>query len=361
MLRTLALLLLIGTLAACASPSGDAATSQAANLDVDSDALVNASALNLRSGPGTEYGVLAVMPKGARVHVTGASENGFAPVTYGSLAGWAFEDYLTEVAPQQPVAIGSLADAVASLVAEADARSPGTELGVAVLDLTTGEYAGAGDDVKHVSASAAKPIWVAAAIAAGADVSDIAGPIFKNSDNYASGTAIDRAGGCDAVNAFMAGIGMNDSFLANWSFGRHRAASSAGALGGDNYFTPRDVVTFLSKVDDASLLGDRTAELETDMTWSPRAGYGGWMGTLLPADAQAAMMHKAGWLPPPDYAAYSTLNEIGVLQVPNGDRYAVALLAHHGRSYALEESFVERASCVIYRTVAKDPTLGCRD
>src|SRR5438477_169493 len=83
----------------------------------DADAIVNASALNLRAGPGTQYDVLAVMPKGARVHVTGATDAGFAPVTFGAVAGWAFEAYLTEVAPAEPIAIGSLADAVAALAA----------------------------------------------------------------------------------------------------------------------------------------------------------------------------------------------------------------------------------------------------
>ena len=357
----------VASLGACAAPAGgDVAKAASDPLDVDADAVVGVSALNLRAGPAVTFDVLAVMPEGARVHVTGASENGFAPVTYGDLSGGAFAGYLAPAPPPPPppapVALGSLADAVAALAAEANARSPGTELGVAVKDLTTGEYEGAGDDVRHVSASAAKPIWVAAAIHAGAAVGDIAGPIFRSSDNDASGTAIDRAGGADAVNAFMWDVvGMDASLLANWSFGARRVATNQGVLGGDNYFTARDVVTFLAKLDDGTLLGDRTGELETYMTWTPRSGYGGWMGTLLPDDVRASMMHKAGWLPPPDYAAYSTLNEIGVVQVPGGDRYAVALLAHHGRSYALEESFVERASCVIYRTVAQDPTVGCRD
>ncbi len=74
---------------------------------------------------------------------------------------------------------------------------------IGVRNLTTGEYAGAGDDVRHVSASSAKAIWVAAALAKGADVSDIARPIFRDSNNELSGVAIDRAGGPDAVNEFM--------------------------------------------------------------------------------------------------------------------------------------------------------------
>jgi uncharacterized protein YraI len=50
--------------------------------------------LNLRSGPGTTYSVVALMPDGATVTITGALQNGFYPVTYGNLSGYAFADYL---------------------------------------------------------------------------------------------------------------------------------------------------------------------------------------------------------------------------------------------------------------------------
>jgi beta-lactamase class A len=229
------------------------------------------------------------------------------------------------------------------------------------MNLTTGEYAGAGDEVRHVSASSAKVIWGAAAMHA--NVADIAGPIFQSSDNLLSGTAIDRAGGIDAVNAFYWDVvGMNKSITANWSFGKTRTASNQGLLGGDNYFTPRDVITFLSKLDRKELLGARTSELLTYMTKSPRTGFGGWLGTLLPPAARAGMMHKAGWLPPPDYADYSTCNDVGIIEVPGGSaRYAVALLARHGSDYTAEQRFVERASCVVYRFISGDASLECAD
>lgn len=78
--------------------------------------------------------------------------------------------------------------------------------------------------------------------------------------------------------------------------------------------------------------------------------------------ARATMMHKAGWLPRESYADYATMNELGIVQVPGGDRFAVSLLARHGLdSWGKQQSFLERASCVIYRAIAKDPSLGCRD
>lgn len=355
-IASLAVLSLVG----CTSPTSDEPTADAtSDLSGGDDAVVGVDALNLRAGPSTNDAVLAVMSRGDRVHVRGDAQDGFLPVTYNGTDGWAFAEYLGGVVK---IELGSLADTVNALAREAPVRSAGTELGIAVMNLSTGEYAGAGDDVRHVSASSAKVMWVAAAMRAGAGVGDIAPGIFRNSDNYLSGTAIDRAGGIDAVNDFYWNVAdMDHSITANWSFGKTRRASNQGLMGGDNYFTPKNTITFLSKLDRGELLGERTDELRTYLTWSPRSGYGGWLGTLLPANARAQMMHKAGWLPPPDYAAYSTLNEVGIVQVPGGERYAIALLAHHGRNYDAEASMVERASCVVYRTVAKDGSIGCRD
>lgn len=51
-------------------------------------------ALNLRSGPGTTYSVVTVMPDGATVIITGAQQNGFYPIRYGNLTGYAFAEFL---------------------------------------------------------------------------------------------------------------------------------------------------------------------------------------------------------------------------------------------------------------------------
>ncbi|HEY7034929.1 MAG TPA: SH3 domain-containing protein [Thermomicrobiales bacterium] len=50
--------------------------------------------LNLRAGPSTSDDVLDVMPEGAVVEITGDPENGFYPVRYGGVNGWAFGDNL---------------------------------------------------------------------------------------------------------------------------------------------------------------------------------------------------------------------------------------------------------------------------
>ena len=52
------------------------------------------TALNLRTGAGTSYRVVLVMPAGSTVTVTGPSVNGFAPIVYKGLYGWAYAAYL---------------------------------------------------------------------------------------------------------------------------------------------------------------------------------------------------------------------------------------------------------------------------
>ncbi len=57
------------------------------------------TSLNLRSGAGTGYGVITVMPAGATVTLTGQQANGFVSLTYQGTAGWAASQYLTSGAP----------------------------------------------------------------------------------------------------------------------------------------------------------------------------------------------------------------------------------------------------------------------
>ena len=50
--------------------------------------------LNLRSGPGLGHRILTVMPAGASVTVTDEATEGWYPVQYNDVAGWAFGQYL---------------------------------------------------------------------------------------------------------------------------------------------------------------------------------------------------------------------------------------------------------------------------
>jgi beta-lactamase class A len=299
---------------------------------------------------------------------SGGPATAVTPPSRGGGGADAGSDARGDASVAAPVPV--LAAPVAMLAAEVAARSPGTDTAIAVLDLKTGEYAAASDAERHVSASSPKAIWVAAALdhSGIAAMTPYAQPIFRDSDNNAAGSAIDLAGGPDAVNVFYGGkAGMVDSALTQW-FGNRVATNSPRKLGDDNYFTAKDAVTFLSRLDKGTLIGAaETTQLETWMTWSPRSGFGGWLGTLLPEGVRTAMMHKGGWLPPGccgDDATYNTLNEIGIVEVAPGHRYAVAILARRGTDwYGKQAPWVERASCVIYRAASGTPaaSLTCND
>ena len=50
--------------------------------------------LNFRTGPSLNYRIMAVMPPGSTVTVTGNATNGFYPVVYNGTQGWAYGSYL---------------------------------------------------------------------------------------------------------------------------------------------------------------------------------------------------------------------------------------------------------------------------
>lgn len=260
----------------------------------------------------------------------------------------------------KPVAGVPLQALLDKLGPECGTYSPGTTCGLSVRDLSTGERAQFRGNAQYVSASSAKAIWVAAALydTSIAQVMPFADPIFRNSDNYASGSVIDLLASPGRVNTFMWNdVGLPDSGFCNWSFGvtRH-AANCPTAFGGDNFFSADDMALFLTALWDKSLLGDVKATQELEwMKLSPRSGYGGWLGTQLPVAARPAMHHKAGWLPPDQVPGYSNSNDIGIVEVPVGPAYAVALLLSGGSDYnGRQLPMLEYASCVIYHGVAKD-------
>jgi uncharacterized protein YraI len=62
---------------------------------VDTGVAKTIAAVNLRSGPGTGYQVLRVVPNGGRVNTTGTVENGYRYVSFDDLNGWIANQYLS--------------------------------------------------------------------------------------------------------------------------------------------------------------------------------------------------------------------------------------------------------------------------
>ncbi len=261
----------------------------------------------------------------------------------------------------------ALGPVVARLGGECGQFSPGTTCGIAVRDLVTGETSSVRGDTPFVSASSAKALWVAAALydVGVAAVAPHADAIFRSSDNYESGAVLDLLASPDRVNSFMWNdLGLATSGYRAWGFGHPRnAANCPPSMGGDNFFTAPDVVAFLTALWEGSLLGATASRAELDwMKLSPRSGYGGWLGTQLPAAARATMHPKAGWLPPWAVPGYSNANDVGIVEPPGGHAYAVALLFDGGTSYdAKQLPTLEYASCVVYNAIlaAPDPFAPC--
>ncbi len=65
------------------------------------------ASVNLRSGAGTSFGVLTVVPAGAAVTVTGGQTNGFFPATYNGTRGYISATYLATSQPASTPTPGS--------------------------------------------------------------------------------------------------------------------------------------------------------------------------------------------------------------------------------------------------------------
>ncbi len=156
-------------------------------------------------------------------------------------------------------------------------RTPGSDVSITVRNFKTGERVSYRGTVKHESASSAKVMWVSAALTKVgiAPVQQYAGPIFKNSDNIATGRVIDLIGP-DYVNTFYFSLaGMSNSGFCHWNTeGKTRIASNCPhGMGNDNYFTSDDAVNFLERVEGRKVLPGATGDaLREWLTWSPRSG-----------------------------------------------------------------------------------------
>ena len=339
---------------------GEEVASLGEELVTSGGGVVNTDNVNLRSAPSTSAGIVQVLDRGTRVTITGAkkSANGFVwvPVKTGAKSGWLAAKFLSPLPPLD------LDKAVAFLGREVGRRSPGTRLSIAVRVFGSGATAELAADEPRPSASSAKAIWAAAALAknTAASLEDEARPTFVSSDNDAAGELIDLAGGIDAVNVFYGRAGMTRSGVLHWSTGGRTRVDrdEPRLLGDDNYMTAKDGVTFLTRLNGDLLPDAKRAKLFAWMTLAPDAGTGGWLTARLPASVRSKTMHKAGWLPPP--LSSRALNEIGIVPTVSGKRYAIAILASKADDwFGKQAPFVEYASCVVYRAVEGARALDC--
>ncbi|HLA67706.1 MAG TPA: serine hydrolase [Acidimicrobiia bacterium] len=267
-------------------------------------------------------------------------------------------------------------DRLGSLAPSFDSYSEAV-LAISVTRLDTGEAASFRGDVRFGPASAVKAVWVLAAIEhSGLDaVEPISHSVIYSSDDVAAGVAIDLAGGLDAINEYIRGLGMHDTDFYEWNYPREhvrRSSTYPGPARGRNLTTTNDMVTFWRLVDEGLVLDSPEGDAFIGWTSGPKAGSdANRIVARLPEEVAATAFFKSGWLPigrdwqlpdTPDgpgeviiLTGRGVSVGAGVITVPGGPSYAVAITAYDGRSWGGMTSWVEYASCVLYSAIAEEP------
>lgn len=230
------------------------------------------------------------------------------------------------------------------------------------------------------AASVTKAVWVAAALRyAGVDrVSGIAVSALFRSSNESAGLALDIAGGIDRVNRYAHDLGLAETTVYEWGFGRDRRSRLyPGPLRGLNTTTTDDLASFWFMVErHLALQGDERAAL-LEWTRGPKEELEGQrLIRRLPEEVGAISSFKMGWLPvgrtyeleddetgwggePGGETIVLTGGAVdvgaGIVRVPGGPAFVIAIGAYDGRSWQAMTSWVEYGSCVVYSVIAEDP------
>jgi hypothetical protein len=257
---------------------------------------------------------------------------------------------------------------VARLGEEARSFDPAAIVGISVVRLDTGEEASYQGDRWLKAASGLKQTWMAAAIrAAGVDaVEPLAPGVFQQSSNDAGGRAIALGGGLDAINSFTRGLGMNETLVVEWTFGGDwRSKEYPGPHPALNFTSADDLVAFWRLMYDGWILS--RADTATFLEWGRLerlSGYSSGLLSRLPENLRQTVSFKMGWLPPGRTEEDEATGEIievdaldsiigsGIVEIPDGPTYAVAVGAFGGDNWPGKVAFVSYAACRIHETIS---------
>ena len=96
---------------------------------------VNCDKLNVRRGPGTGYGVLAVIDRGEKKKVLGSEKNGtvlWYKIDFGSDGGWVMSTYVLFERPARAASSGSISARPATSISSRPAKAPSSRPASAV-------------------------------------------------------------------------------------------------------------------------------------------------------------------------------------------------------------------------------------
>ncbi|HLQ81998.1 MAG TPA: SH3 domain-containing protein, partial [Bacillota bacterium] len=84
----------VGVLASAGLMAGIAATAVSPTATADADRLTTWTALNIRSGPGTDHAIVGGLYPGQLIEAAGPSRNGWTPVTFNGKKAWLSSRYV---------------------------------------------------------------------------------------------------------------------------------------------------------------------------------------------------------------------------------------------------------------------------
>lgn len=79
------------------APNGTTSTNNVIETAVNQEGLVNATSLNVRSGPGTNYSMLGKLPNNSKVSIAAKCNNGWLKIKYNNGYGYVSGDYIDSI------------------------------------------------------------------------------------------------------------------------------------------------------------------------------------------------------------------------------------------------------------------------
>jgi beta-lactamase class A len=160
------------------------------------------------------------------------------------------------------------------------------------------------------------------------------------SDNVAADILLRAAGGPEAVQTYIAGLGIRGFHLRDDEAVLHRDVSAQYR----NWFEPAGAVQLLRRINDASPLTREHTDLL--LAWMTPAEHTKRLDAALPMDVQVA--HKSGTSGVDNGVAHAT-NDIGLIPLPDGRKLAIAVFVTDSRAdQTTREGVIARIANAVY-------------
>jgi len=170
------------------------------------------------------------------------------------------------------------------------------------------------------------------------------------SDNVAAHILLRLVGGPQAVNTYVAGLGISGFHLQDSEAGLHREVSAQYR----NWFEPAGAVQLLGRISDHSAL--TTEHTQLLLGWMTTDSRTERLEGDLPAGTRVA--HKSGTSDVDNGVAHAT-NDIGLIPLPDGRRIAIAVFVTDSTAdRAGRERVIARIARAAYDASAKNTSLA---